>query len=169
MRGHLFERGIPCIVSDTEHFDKYLPCELIIVTEKYLMKDVEYLASMYGRHKIFYLREYAPMTEEITALVYEYFHGFTNLRKSRVTVSDGSIVFCGKTVLLTKTERRILNMFLFSDKRYTAESIAAYCLNKASPETAISHIHKINRKASVLTGINLIECKRYEGYKLVSL
>ena len=151
-------------MTDLDHFDRFLPAELIIVTEKYLIGDVKYLSDMYGQHTIVTLDGELPMPKEVLDTAKRHFGNTDNIRKSRVTVKDGNVIFCGKKMFLTATERRILYLFLLSDKRYSDEMVTAFCLDNG--KSAVPHIYNINRKARMLTGLDIIECKRYEGYHL---
>jgi len=47
------ERNLPCIISDLDHCDLYMPAAIIIVTEKYLLEPVSYFAKIYDNSPVF--------------------------------------------------------------------------------------------------------------------
>ena len=168
IRNSFHEKNIPCVVTDSNHFGSFLPAELIIITENYLLDDVKYVGEMYGKLTYCICDENKPLICSAEEIAISHFNGFGDYKRSKITVKDGKTFFCGRKIKLTKTEQRILNMFLYSDKTYTAEAVAAFCLGStnASACTAISHISKLNAKSKRLTGFALIKGKRYEGYTL---
>ncbi len=166
IRPLLLEMSIPCIVTDSRHFDRFLPCELIIVTEKYLLDDVTYVASMYGKCDTVCIDEYLPMTDEVMKAITARFGSFFEHSRERVTVSDGNVFYRGRRLYLTPTEMRILNLFLYSDKTYSPEAVAAFCLADVKRCSASTHINRINSKARCAVGLPIIVNKRYKGYTL---
>lgn len=167
IREHMLSCGMPCLLSDSEHFDRYLPCELIIVTEKYLIPDVRYLAQMYGNHHIISIEnESGDLPIEVWKAAASYFGDISYYKKGCTALKDGDIVFCAKKLSLTDTELRIAKMLLLSEKSYTSEQISSFALKDPSPSKVVSHVHRINEKAKLKTGFKLILSKRYCGYFL---
>ncbi|MBP9988131.1 MAG: hypothetical protein KBT46_01395 [Ruminococcus sp.] len=125
---------------------------------------------MYGNFPIIFAEENLPIDKGTLKAAKEYFRTGENIGRLRCTVNDREVIYFRRSLKYTKTRLRIIKMFVLSDKYYSAEMVAAYCLKegKTQKNTAVSHIHKINELSRKMTGIDLIVCKRYEGYTLNS-
>ena len=165
-----FKNGIPIAVSDTEHMDIYLPCDRIIVTERYILGDVKYLAAMYGKSEVTLYDESVSLGDFVLQIYNEH------LRKRcegeghrRVELKGSSFTFFRKSVFLTGTEMRILRMLLYYRDWVSAERISLYCLrgSKADGASVAVHVCNINRKMKAATGFEMVEKKRYSGYKIM--
>lgn len=154
LRRKYMKSGIPCVVSDLEHAVEYMPCALIQVTEKYLRDDAKLLASMYGNIPV---RVDDGVISGALGIV----------STSHLESTETGVRFCSKRLHLTKTEKLIVNMLLMYDKgRITSEYIAVYCMVKPNVSSVRAHICNINSKAKRATGIELIDCRRFKGYRL---
>ncbi len=148
--------GIPCALSDMEHAPEYMPCAMIQVTEQYLYEDAVFLASMYGGIEVFVEEGFMPFALGIVSVPH-------------IEPVATGVRFCSKRIYLTRTEKLIVHMLLMYDRgRVTPELAAAYCMSSPSVSGIRAHICNINAKAKRATGIELIDCRRYEGYCLHS-
>ena len=78
-------------------------------------------------------------------------------------------VLLGYIMPLTKSELKILTFIKENDKYTRADDImqAVFADKEITRENASVHVCVINRKARRISGRNLIECKRYKGYRIV--
>lgn len=154
LRRKYMKSGIPCVVSDLEHAVEYMPCALIQVTEQYLRNDAMFLASIYGDIHVRVAEDFIPAAIGIVSTLH-------------LQVTETGVRYCSKRLYLTKTEKLIVNMLLIYDKgRVTPKNAAAYCMVKPNISSIRVHVCNINSKAKRATGIELIDCRRFEGYKL---
>ena len=64
-RDALLEMGIPCAVAHTDRIeqDSYLPAGVIVVTERYLLDDVEYMSRLHRPSPIVLYNEDIPLPD----------------------------------------------------------------------------------------------------------
>ena len=167
IKDHLFSRCIPCAVTDTSRMDKYFPCDIIVVTERYILEDVKYMADIYKCPTVilydekedllsFVLRIYSEICEK------QFKKGFI------LKFVNENLFFAGMPIRITDTQKMMVKMLSFADGWVTRESLALYCLRDSSSDTsAVSvHISNINKKVKEVTGLKLIEFKRFSGYRI---
>ena len=171
-------RNVPCFMTETSQCDAYMPAALIVVTEQYLLDEVSYIAGVHRSNcpicvheDLRDLYDYA-----IDAFSERYGDFFGTTKISRVLTRGGETLFCGRILYLTDCEKRILNMLKYApidpdtNERiyYSKEQIAAFCMiDGLDAVGAVTvHISHMNSKANKATGFDIVECKRYMGYRL---
>lgn len=161
------ELNLPCIISDLDHCDLYMPAAIIIVTERYLLEPVKYFAKIYDDSPVFLWDEHTDFLKfafdkylEVYGI--EIFNSF----KSRITVGSENVYFANRRIWMTVTERRIFNYIFYFPGYHDKELIAKYCLKRGSKDmdSVPVHISNINAKAKRATYSKLISVKRYKGY-----
>ena len=169
IKEEMMKKNIPCVVTDLNHADLYMPIPLVIVTEKYLYEDAVYIASFYGKSPVVVWDE---KTDMITFALNKYKElydiEFANSRIHHVVNINNEFTYCGKPFKLTPSEARIINFLQYSPGWYSRETIAAYCLkNGRKDKDAVNvHICNINNKSDKLIRIKVIDCRRFSGYRL---
>ncbi len=160
--------GVPCVIADVNHCDLYMPCALVIVTERYLLEDVKYISMLNGKSPVF-LWDESDIIEFSAALYKELYDiDIFSSKQGRLVCKGNEILFCGKKLRLTKTEKRIIFFLNYSNGWHDREKLAAYCLKegKKDKDAIPVHICNINAKAKRLTTNRLIKYKRYIGYSI---
>ena len=180
-RGEIRQRflleNIPCLVADATQYDEYLPATFTVVTEKYLFDDAVYMAGMHNHDPVYLYEDVKNLYNYIVNTFSEQYGDIFGTSKiSRVLIKNGDVLFCGKPLYLTPNEQRILTMLRYAPIDpttkekiyYTKEQLAAYCLEQGrSAAGAVAvHICNMNNKANKTAGVDIIECKRYKGYRL---
>ena len=170
IREMLLSEGIPCAVCHTDDIDRHLPAGAVVVTERYIAPDVRYMEEMHRpRTPVFIFDEDRPLYSFVKE-VYEEFcrkkadgEGY-----SHVSVTDKGVIFCNCFIRTTKSELRIIRQLLSMPEWHTAEKITLYCMKNSRSDFghAAVHISNLNRKARKASGKNLIDCKRYLGYRI---
>ena len=153
LRHEYLKRMIPCVLSDLDHCAEYMPCSAVQVTEKYLLKDAAFVADMHGVTDVY-------CSENVLE--------FAVPHREHMLLSSNGVVYCSKSIYLTKTERLIVRLLLFAVKgSVMPETVRAYCMSGSAKLSSVcAHISNINKKAVSATGIPLIDCRRFEGYRL---
>lgn len=78
-----------------------------------------------------------------------------------------AVYFRGNMLFLTPDEKRILTLLLVCGGTYfTADEIAAACLNAGKSGAAAVHVCHMNAKAVRGCHVKMIECRRYAGYRI---
>ncbi len=164
-RADLFNRGIPCVVATTESMDRFLPCDVIIVTERYIFEDAKYIADIYNSSCVILYEEkdlfdYALNIHNEKCLLKYY--------GRMIEYENGMFYFCSSTINFTKTEKRIIACLCCMPDWVSFEVLSAFCLKAAknSSDSIAVHVCNINSKARKVTGHEIIECRRYCGYRL---
>lgn len=80
----------------------------------------------------------------------------------------GRVKYCGKSMILTETERIIVKYLSFIGKKFaSSDEIAHFCFNAPDNSRSVPvHIASINRKSEQCAVKRLIEGKRNYGYRL---
>ena len=169
IRRSLLHDGIPCVVCDVDHCDEYMPIPLTIVTERYIMEDVDYISGFHGNPKAVLYDESVDF-EDFVRNSFQSVYGdvYKKSKISRVKTTGDQLLFCGRPIHLTPVEKRILNLLQYAPRWYDRKEIANYCLSKgknAAPSVNV-HVCNMNTKANNIAGENIIECRRYSGYRL---
>ena len=169
LKSKLSSLDLPVVLADLAHADLYMPCSLIIVTEKYLVKEVEYIASMYGKPPVVLWDDSIDFVEFV-------FGEYKRLYNKEVLVDfaynlsiDGRFLVGNRRIVrISKTEKRILYFLLYNNGWYEKELVARYCLADGikSIDSLPVHISNLNTKINKATvrNSNLIKTKRYVGY-----
>lgn len=179
IRKRFLSDNIPCMVADVSQYDEYLPAPFTVVTERYLLDEVAYVAGLHNHDHapICLHEEVRDMYKYIIEALLEHFGDIFGTSKiARVLTKNGEVLFCGKPLYLTKSESRILNMLKYAPTDsatgekvyYSKEQLAAYCMTdgrNAAGAVAV-HICNMNNKANKIAGFDIVECKRYLGYRL---
>lgn len=164
-----FKNCVPCHIVHSDKMTFFMPTHYVMPTEEYLIRDIKYCSDMFSEQEVVEYDESVPLITYCTEILNNTFLcKYKNYRCKNIRIIDGKIWFCGKNIRLTKTERRIFNMMLYSNEYYSADIIGAFCLseNARNHEGTIKvHIHNINKKALYLTGHKLIAHRNYKGYK----
>lgn len=169
--------NIPCLVADEDQYDAYMPAAFTVVTEKYLLDDAVYMSEIYNRDPVYLYEDIKDLYNFIINTFSErYGDIFGTSKISRVLTKNGEVLFCGKPLYLTPNEHRILTMLRYAptDREtnekvyYSKEQLAAFCLEKGrSAAGAVAvHICNMNTKANKTVGADIVECRRYKGYRL---
>ena len=169
IREKLLSECIPCAVANTDRIDAYLPAALIIVTEKYIYKDVKYLSDMHEFSPIVVFDEVGDFTEYVRSVYDTHCRGaFEGERSKRVIFDNGDYYFCSRKLYMTKTEKRILRALLSRDEWISAEHLSYYCLKRGryDQKSIAVHVCNLNKKVRSVTGHDLILHRRYEGYRI---
>lgn len=151
LRNAYLSHKIPCALSDLDHAADYMPCTVIQVTEKYLYDDAKFLASMYNN---------------IPVLVEDSVMDITVPENPHLKCFIGGVTFCSRKIFLTKTEELIVHMLMMTDIWVSSSEIANYCMKVPRKSSVAVHICNINAKAQKSTGFELIDCRRFSGYRL---
>lgn len=171
MRNEIYRRfceaRLPCIVSDLEHCDYYMPAALIIVTERYLLEPVQYLAKMYNKSPVVLWDEKTDLYKFILDEYYklygvEIFNSFRN----RIKTENELVYFSNKRMWFTETEQRIFNFLFYYPGYHLKDEISKYCLKDGIKDlNAVPvHICNINNKAQRINERHMILSLRYKGY-----
>ncbi|MBE6588339.1 MAG: helix-turn-helix domain-containing protein [Ruminococcaceae bacterium] len=169
IREWLFSLSIPCAVADTDRIDAYLPAGAVVVTEKYLLSEVEYMASLHEPSPIELYDESAAFSEFIMDVYDRHCRErCEGMGYRRLSCCDGEFLFFNKSVSMTKTEKRILRMLLFSRDWESGERLSLYCLKKQKPDlkSIAVHICNLNKKMNAACGFDMIEHRRFSGYRI---
>lgn len=169
IREYMLSRSIPCCVCDTDNADLYLPAGAVIVTEAYILSDVRYICGMNGNSPVLLCDDGNDIYKFTDDVFGEYCLKRCNGKDSvRAFFENDRLIFRSKEIYLTKTQKRIVRMLLFADDWQTGEKISAYTLKKGrSDEQSVAvHICNINRNTRAVTGAELIECRRFSGYRI---
>lgn len=177
IRKRLLSDNIPCVVADLSQYDEFLPAPFIVVTERYLLDEVAYLAGMHNQAPICLHEDVRDMyTYIVNAFLERFGDIFGTSKIARVLTKNGEVLFCGKPLYLTKSESRILNMLKYAPTDpvtgekvyYSREQLAAYCMTdgRSAAGAVAVHICNMNQKANKIAGFDIVECKRYLGYRL---
>lgn len=162
-----YEAKIPCIVSDLDHCDYYMPAALIVVTERYLLEPVKYLAKMYDNSPVILWDEVTDFYEFVFN-EYQKIYGFEIFTcfRNRVKAEGNLLYISNKRLRLTDTEHRIFNYLLYYPGYHLKDDIAKYCLKGGFNDmNAVPvHICNINNKAQRLNDRHIISVLRYKGY-----
>ena len=169
IKDELFSRHIPCAVIDSERMDRYFPCDIVIATERYIFNDVKYIADIYNSSTVVLYDEKEDLLSFVLR-IYDDYKAKHYKKTFALELREMQLYFYRMPLKLTETESLIVKMLLFADDWITRESLASYCLRSQVPDVgSISvHISNINRKAKAVTGLSLIQYKRFSGYKLRS-
>lgn len=178
IRNMFLLQNIPCYVTETSQCDEYLPAPFTVVTERYLLDEVSYIASMRHDQNPIYVHEGIRDLYDYVIRAFSEQHGdiFGTIKISRVLTRNGEVLFCGKPLYLTKSEQRILNMLKYAPDDpitkekiyYSKEQLAAFCMTdgRSAAGAVAVHICNMNNKANKIAGFDIVECKRYLGYRL---
>lgn len=178
IRNMFLLKNIPCHITETGQCDEYMPVPLTIVTEQYLLDEVSYIAGVHHSNSPIYVYENLRGLYDFAVRAFSEQYGdiFGTTKISRVLTRSGEILFCGKPLYLTDSEQRILNMLKYAptdpDTKekpyYSREQIAAFCMTdgRSAAGAVAVHICNMNNKANRATGFDIVECKRYLGYRL---
>lgn len=185
IRSALLSQNIPCAVVSAKHVVKY-PAALIVfafVSTEDMLNTVsvrcgripllavnETGGRIYNSDVRFYDPDIHKTCEEfIIAYLYERY-GITTGDYSRgdLSVSSGTVMAGVSYLKLTKTETRILVLFLIcSDKWISADNVGRTCFESSRGSKSVPvHICNINRKAEAVLGRPIILCSRRTGYRL---
>ncbi len=161
------EMSIPCIITDLNHCNDYMPAALIIVTEKYLMEDVQFLAKMYDDAPVVLWDESVDMCK-FAFDTYERIYGdrIFDSSKGRLLLEKDEIYLGGRRMYFTKTETKIFYLLYYSPGWQDKEHIAKYCLENGEKDIGAVPVHicNINNKAIRRANARIIKFKRFEGY-----
>ncbi len=168
----LLRDGIPCAVADVEGIMELLPASFVIVSEPHLLLDVQYMCSLNMSTSPVLCEEDDNIAElarslfDRVAVVYE--DPYSPIYRS--SENDGYVIY-SKTIHFTKTEKLIITMLLLGKGWYTPECIADYCKKESrnAVKSICVHICNINKKTRAAVGRELIECRRYKGYRICDL
>ena len=162
-------RDIPCVVTDIEHADLYMPVSVVIVTEEYLLEQAEYIASFHSSSPVFLWSDDWNMVE-FALQKYKEVYGieFENSKINHAITCGRELSYCSRNIRLTRSERRILYFLMYNPGWYDSETIAAYCLKggKKDKGAVAVHICNMNNKVRRITPLHIIDCKRYLGYRM---
>ena len=165
----MMRRDIPCVVSDLDHADQFMPVSLIIVTEEYLVEEAKYVSSFYGSIPVVLWNENVDMTE-FALSKYEEYYGivFENSKINHAVACGRELTYCGRSIKLTRSERRILYFLMYNKGWYSSEVVAAYCLKggKADKNAVPVHICNLNNKVRRVAPVHIIDCRRFSGYRM---
>ena len=167
LRDELLKMNIPCAVSDTEHCQELLPAFTVFVTEDYIVPDVKYIADMYSSAAVVKVDP-----EDIPkAAIKRQYSGISaaarRIAQRRIRFDGKELVFCGKTIALTRAQRLLVSVLVLADGWTDAARLAAYCMRRTDDTNSVCvHICNINTKAKNATGQPLILCRRYSGYRI---
>lgn len=159
---------LPYILTDLDHADEYMPCALIIVTEKYLYEDMKYISDLNGKTPVVVWDE-SNIVEFAKKAYYEiYGRTIFDFNKNRVYYDGDNVRFCSKRMWLTPTEKKIVCFLMYCDGWHYKEQIAAFCVRKGKKgvNSVPVHICNINQQSRRMTNTNLIYFKRYQGYMI---
>lgn len=170
IRTLLLEKSVPCAICNTNSIDIFLPSGACIVTEKYLFDTVRYMSSMHGLSPLYLYNGSDDIFEYVSEIAEGLLQRIKEIESEyHLVFDDGDMLFCGRTVVFTKTELRIIRMLLLSEDWQRREKIALYCMKDplADEKSIAVHICNINKKALKSAGRILIEKRRYCGYRIV--
>jgi len=171
VRVALLKKGIPIAVTDTDRIDAYLPAGVVVVTEEHLMSDVKYMSAMHEHSPIILFEDMKNLVS-FADEIYDKYCNDKHDEKGRFNLlyKDSAFYLGALRIAFTKTEARILRMLMCAKGWESAERISLYCFNKQAvniPCVAV-HICNINKKLRALTGFDVIQKKRYYGYRILS-
>ena len=185
LRSALLSHNIPCAAVNTLNIAKY-PAALIVfafVSSEDMLNTIsvrcgrtpllavnETGGRIYNSDVRFYNPDIHKTIEEfIISFLYERY-GITAGHYSRgdVSVLRGTVMAGVSYLNLTKTETRILVLFLMcSDKWISADNIGRACFESSGGNKSVAvHICNINRKTKTVLGKPIIICSRRTGYRL---
>lgn len=172
IREELLDEGIPCAVADVGGAVDLLPCETVLVAEAYLLEDVQYICSIIPGANIELCVDEKRLSDTARFLFYVSFGKFQDVRASVCrSADDNSFAIYSKPVYFTKTEKLIITMLLLSSEWKNAECIAAYCKRKGRNDRGSIGVHicNINKKTRAAVGRDIIECRRFMGYRILQI
>lgn len=161
------ERNLPCIISDLDHCDLYMPAAIIIVTEKYLLEPVSYFAKIYDNSPVFLWDEKTDFFT-FASEVYQETYGIKLLDsyKNMISLKDDKIYFKDRRIRLTKTEQKILYFLFYYPGYHDKEHISKFCLKDGvkDMDAVPVHICNINSKSKRIIYSRMISMTRFKGY-----
>lgn len=170
-RNAILAKGIPCAASRiVDSLDLLFPARLCIVTERYLLEDVKLMASFHQKKTCIKLIEETKNFADLVLSEYEKFYreDMESALKARLTFHNRSLGYCGMYTSLTMSEMRIMNLLIASRDYCSWEMINGYCLKgkKNNQGSVAVHISNINAKIRKMFSEDIVECKRFQGYRL---
>ncbi len=170
-RDAILAKGIPCAASKlVDSLDLLFPARLCIVTERYLLEDVKFMASFHSKKTCIKLIEETKDFVNTVLREYEEFYkeDMERAKKARLSFHNKCLCYCGMFTTLTGSEMRIINLLIALRDYCSWEMIKAYCLkgSKTNQGSVAVHISNINAKVQRMFSEDLIECKRFIGYRL---
>ena len=171
-REQLLSEGIPCAACDLSGALELLPAAFVFVTEGHIMEDVKYMCSMIKDLRVIFCKERSDIIDLARSMACEYLQKYESVCcpvcRSR---EEGIFYIYSKPVYLTKTEELIVTALLAASAWYTPHTLAAFCKSgaKSSADSIGVHICNINKKVRAAVGRDIIECKRYKGYRIIDL
>ena len=162
----MHEANLPFIMTDLDHADEFMPCALIIVTEKYLYEDMKYISDLNGKTPVVVWDE-TDMAEFAKKTYFElYGREIFKFNKNRVFHDGKNVRFCSRRMHFTPTEKKIICFLMYCDGWHSKEQIAAFCLKKGKKavNSVPVHICNINQISRRHTNNNLIFFRKLEGY-----
>ena len=169
IREKLFCMGIPCAVTHSDGIDMFLPAGVVIVTEKYILEDVKYMAEMHTPSPVILYDEETDLFDFVYSAYCRYCkESSEGAEHLRIKYDGNGFIFCSKRIHTTKTEKRMLKMLLSVPSWFLPEQISAYCLKDSKADKGIVSVHvcNLNKKTAAATGRAIIDCRRYSGYKI---
>lgn len=163
----LYALDLPVLLSDLEHADLYMPAALIIVTEKYLLKEAEYISAMYGNSPVVLWEDNC----DFLSFAFDKYKEFTGCEITENLSYDlnlrGRTLYSGeRCVKLSRTEKRILCYLIYNQGWNHKDIVAKYCMKNGIKDISSLpvHISNLNNKIKRITGRKFISSKRYVGY-----
>ncbi len=81
-------------------------------------------------------------------------------------LSGDAVLYRGYPVRLTPNEERIVRLLaVCRDRYFTGEELAVFCL-RGDADAAAVHVCHLNRISRELCGADMIECRRFSGYRV---
>lgn len=168
LRSDLLKQGIPCILIGPEY------------GHGALMTRVPFVVFGRGCEEIAHgFRESLPAARVFTScdavhadalkdrLRSVYGMDYKNLTRSGIRFVIDVFYFYGNPIKLTGLETSIVKLLTICHGNYfTAEEIAAFCLDRGCAGTIPVHISHINGKNKASRNDQIIESKRYCGYRV---
>ena len=169
LRRELFDAGIPCALVGPEYGNTTLALRLpflILSPEDGEMHDT--MRQTLPTENILAWSADVPPVPAIWQ-AYRRRFGEEELRRGGVRFMRDSVRFRGEPLHLSAHEKRIVFLLTTcADTWFTAEEIAALCLQNGSPSAASVHICHINAKTRQSVQFPMIESRRYKGYRIRS-
>ena len=176
LRARFLDADIPCCVASLEQAVALLPASLVVVTEAYLIEDVRDLSALYCAAPVLLHESTDSLYDFVLEAITAHLGSLSEHDVARVSTREGNTYFFRQRILLTRTERRILNMLKFAPidpatkapVYYPAEQLAAFCMPRGAQAVGSIpvHIANINRKTICSVHLPIIENKRFHGYRI---